>query len=52
MSCFSEHADLFGSMSNSAATLFALLNGDSMLQIFQTLRHNTDTTYQFFAHIC
>ncbi len=52
MLCFSEHPMLFGSLSKAATTLFSLLNGDSMLFIFQSLVTNKRAGYQAFAYIC
>ena len=43
--CFSSHADLFGSLTDSARTLFALLNGDSILLVYQELCTVDDAWY-------
>lgn len=45
VACFYDHADLFGNVFNSSRTMFALINGDSILLVFQELQMNADTGY-------
>lgn len=43
--CFYDHPDYFGNIFKSSRTIFALINGDSILFIFQELQKNTDMGY-------
>eukprot|EP00051_Salpingoeca_urceolata_P013086 m.163602 g.163602 ORF g.163602 m.163602 type:complete len:605 (-) comp17693_c0_seq2:126-1940(-) len=49
MIVFSNKEDFFGDLSRSSATLFALLNGDSILMIFQELQERSDAAYAGFT---
>ena len=42
----------FGNFALSASTLFALLNGDSVLFIFQSIQRNSSSSLRFFGQIC
>eukprot|EP00054_Salpingoeca_dolichothecata_P023463 m.156422 g.156422 ORF g.156422 m.156422 type:complete len:416 (+) comp24688_c0_seq9:1288-2535(+) len=48
---FSQTSELFGDLFKTTTTLFALLNGDSILLAFQTVQQFTDTGYQALAQI-
>lgn len=49
VSCFSEHAALFGDFGRACRTLFCLLCGDSVLGIFEDLTSSGNTGYRIFA---
>eukprot|EP00053_Salpingoeca_punica_P014066 m.127649 g.127649 ORF g.127649 m.127649 type:complete len:594 (-) comp16368_c1_seq1:346-2127(-) len=51
VACFSEHKELFGDLFRASQTLFALLCGDSILSVFQTLQSNATVGYRVFAQI-
>eukprot|EP00049_Salpingoeca_infusionum_P022300 m.6005 g.6005 ORF g.6005 m.6005 type:complete len:741 (-) comp5116_c0_seq2:435-2657(-) len=48
---FYDHEDLFGDFFKSSATIFALLNGDSILLVFQELQTHANGGYKLMAHI-
>ncbi|KJE88457.1 hypothetical protein CAOG_00111 [Capsaspora owczarzaki ATCC 30864] len=48
---FSELTELFGSLDSAAVTLFAVINGDSVLQVFTTLDEKADFTYRAIARV-
>eukprot|EP00730_Choanoeca_flexa_P003647 TRINITY_DN11466_c2_g1_i1.p1 TRINITY_DN11466_c2_g1~~TRINITY_DN11466_c2_g1_i1.p1 ORF type:complete len:708 (+),score=153.54 TRINITY_DN11466_c2_g1_i1:51-2174(+) len=51
VACFYDHEDLFGDIFKTSRTLFAVLNGDSVLLVYQELHENADTGYVIFAQI-
>eukprot|EP00045_Choanoeca_perplexa_P009148 m.87338 g.87338 ORF g.87338 m.87338 type:complete len:678 (-) comp14772_c0_seq1:92-2125(-) len=51
VSAFYDHPDLFGDIFKTSRTLFSVLNGDSVLLVFQELHENADTGYVIFAQI-
>eukprot|EP00040_Diaphanoeca_grandis_P011993 m.61240 g.61240 ORF g.61240 m.61240 type:complete len:720 (+) comp22953_c0_seq1:208-2367(+) len=49
--CFASHQPYFDSVSNSARTLFALLHGDSILEIYEQICTNNDWGYCFVGQL-
>eukprot|EP00299_Pterocystis_sp_00344_P000069 c10021_g1_i1.p1 GENE.c10021_g1_i1~~c10021_g1_i1.p1 ORF type:complete len:716 (+),score=156.34 c10021_g1_i1:24-2171(+) len=47
---FGADTELFDTVDNACATLFALLNGDSVLQIFTTLYHTSPFVSRFYLY--
>lgn len=45
VACFYDHPDLFGNIFKSSRTIFSLINGDSILMVFQSLQTNADLGY-------
>lgn len=45
VACFYDHPDLFGNIFKSSRTIFSLINGDSILLVFQALQTNADLGY-------
>ena len=47
----SNYDDLFGNLFRSLRTLFALLNGDSILLVYQTMCSSASSEYCFFSQL-
>lgn len=43
--CFYDHPRYFGNIFNSSRTIFSLINGDSILEVFTELQTNADLGY-------
>eukprot|EP01137_Pigoraptor_chileana_P007640 Opistho-2@53479 len=48
---FSNVSDKFGSLDNAAVTLFALVNGDSIFDVFTDLAAENDTAYRVLSRV-
>lgn len=51
MYCFGDQEDLFGNIFRSCRSLFALINGDSILLYYQSMCTNTTSEYCALAQI-